>query len=101
MIIYNVTIKVANVIAVEWLQWLQDEHIPEVVNTGCFTKATVLHLFEMDDTESITYAVQYHAESRAGYHRYIEIFADTMRKKSFDKWGDRFIAFRTVMQIVN
>ncbi len=101
MIIYNVTIKVGNEIATAWLQWLQAEHIPEVLKTGCFTKGTVLHLFEMDDTESMTYAVQYHTESRASYHRYIQIFADEMRQKSFDKWGDRFIAFRTVMQIVN
>lgn len=101
MFIYNVTIKVANEIAADWLQWLRKEHIPEVVGTGCFTDATILHLFEMDDEESVTYAIQYRAESKASYNRYIEKFADGLRRKSYDKWGDRFVAFRTVMQIVN
>jgi hypothetical protein len=101
MIIYNVTIKVSNEIAEAWLHWLQTEHIGEVIATGCFTKATILHLFEMDDESSVTYAVQYHAESKASYNRYIEKFADGLRQKSFDKWGDRFIAFRSVMRIVN
>ena len=101
MIIYNVTLKVANDIAEDWLNWLQNEHVQDVIGTGCFTKATILHLFEMDDAESVTYAVQYHAESKALYNRYIDKFANVMRQKSFDKWGDRFIAFRTVMQIVN
>ena len=47
------------------------------------------------------YAIQYHAESKAQYNRYIETYAPDMRQKGLDKWGDRFIAFRSVMQIVN
>jgi hypothetical protein len=101
MIIYNVTVNVTNTIAGAWLEWLKTEHIPEIIATGCFTHAVILRLLETDDQESITYAVQYHAGSKALYNRYIELFADSMRKKGTDKWGDQFIAFRTVMQLVH
>ena len=101
MIIYNVTIKVHDSIKEEWLAWLKNEHIPEVIDTGCFTRATILRLLEVDDSEGPTYAIQYVAESKALYNRYIENFAGIMRQKSFDKWGDKFIAFRSVMQVVN
>lgn len=101
MIIYNVTIKVESGIATEWLNWLQQEHIPEVIETGCFTRATVLKLLEVDETDGPTFAVQYFAESKALYNQYIEKFAPLMREKSFEKWGNRFIAFRSVMQVVN
>lgn len=101
MIIYNVTIKVDENIHSQWLVWLQEEHIPEVINTGCFTRATVLRLLETDDTEGPTYAIQYFAESKAWYNRYIEKFAPEMRRRSFEKWGNGFIAFRSVMQVVN
>lgn len=100
MIIYNVTIKLDDSIHQQWLNWLQDIHIPEVIGTGCFTKATVLRLLEVDDNEGPTYAIQYFAESKALYNRYIEKFAGEMRQRSFDKWGNRFIAFRSVMQVV-
>lgn len=100
MIIYNVTTKVANEIAVEWLKWLKEEHIPSVLETACFTGTTILQLMETDDQEGPTYAVQYKAESKALYNRYIELFADGLRKETLKKWGDRFIAFRTVMKIV-
>lgn len=100
MIIYNVTIKLEEAIHEQWLQWLQAEHVPDVINTGCFTKATVLRLMEIDDSEGPTYAIQYFAESKASYNRYIEKFAPEMRQRSFDKWGNRFIAFRSVMQVV-
>lgn len=98
MIIYNVTVKVELPIATAWLDWLQKEHIPEVIATGCFTHANVLHLFEQDDEEGITYAIQYHTLSPDLYDKYIGEFAATMRKKAIDKWGDRFIAYRSVMK---
>jgi hypothetical protein len=100
MIIYNVTIKVDKSIAAAWLKWLQHEHIAEVINTGCFTQAKLMQLLEVDDAEGPTYAIQYFAESKALYNRYIEKHAPLMRQKGFDKWGDSFIAFRSVMQVV-
>lgn len=100
MIIYNVTIKVDAAIADAWLEWLLKEHIPDVMNTGCFTGNKVVRLLEVDDSEGPTYAVQYSAASKADYNRYIELHASQLRQKSFDKWGNRFIAFRTVMEVV-
>ena len=101
MIIYNVTVKVDNSIGDAWLQWLKEEHIPEVVGTGCFTHAVVLQLIEVDNSDGPTYAIQYHAPSKGLYNIYIEQHAPRMRQKSIDKWGDRFVAFRSVLQVVN
>ena len=101
MIVYNVTLKVDHTIASDWLAWMKNEHIPDVVGTGCFTHATIFHLFEADDEEGVTYAVQYHAKDPSLYNQYLSQFADQMRKKAIDKWGNKFIAFRTVMQVVN
>jgi uncharacterized protein DUF4286 len=100
-VLYNVTIKVSTPIKDEWLKWLQEEHVPEVIGTGCFTHANILRLLEVDDSEGPTYAVQYFAESKALYNKYISNYAPAMRQKSFDKWGDQFIAFRSAMQFVN
>ena len=101
MFIYNVTVKVSHSISTPWLQWLKEIHIPEVLATGCFDDATVLQLLEIDDTEGPTYAIQYKALSKAAYNLYVNKFADDLRQKSFAKWGDQFIAFRSLMQIVN
>ena len=100
MIIYNVTIKVDASIADAWLPWLLHEHIPEVMQTGCFSSNRVVRLLEVDDSEGPTYAIQYNAESKADYNRYIQLHAATLRDRSYEKWGDRFIAFRSVMQVV-
>ncbi len=101
MIVYNVTIKVNELIKEEWLTWLKKEHIPEIIATGCFEQAVILSLLEVDDAEGPTFTIQYQAPSKAMYNLYIENFSAKMKQKSFDRWGDNFIAFRSVMQIVN
>lgn len=101
MFIYNVTIKVEAAIADEWLQWLKEQHIPEVMATGCFETYKIVRLLEIDDSEGPTYAVQYHALSKALYNRYIMKYADALRQKSYDQWGQRFTAFRSLMQMID
>jgi len=100
MLIYNVTIKVSPHIATQWLQWMMEVHIPEVMATGCFQSYRVLRLLEIDDSEGPTYAVQYSAASRASYDEYISTHASTLREKTYEKWGNQFIAFRSVMEVV-
>lgn len=101
MIVYNVTIKVDKGIANDWLTWLKNEHIADVTGTGCFNKATIMKLMETDETDGPTFAIQYFAESLSQYNWYIEKYAGVMRQKSFERWGDKFIAFRSVMQVIN
>ena len=101
MIIYNVTVKVESDIAMAWLDWMQKEHVPDMIATGCFTHANILHLFESDDDEGVTYAIQYHALNLQSYQKYLDEYASVLRKKAQEKWGDHFIAFRSVMKIIS
>lgn len=101
MYIYNVTIKVDHVILKEWLHWLKQEHIPEILATGCFTEATVLELLETVDEEGATFAVQYKTSRLENYRRYLSEYAPLLRQKGLDKWGNKFVAFRTFMKIVD
>ncbi|MEO6550027.1 MAG: DUF4286 family protein [Ferruginibacter sp.] len=101
MIIYNITVKIHPHIQEQWIVWLKEVHIPEILRTGCFTNARILLLLEMDDSDGLTYALQFHAESKALYNQYIEKFAGIINKKSVEKWGGRYVDFRTVMQVVN
>ena len=101
MIIYNVTVKIDSSIEKAWLEWLNQKHIPEIINTKCFTKAIVMRVLEIDETEGITFAIQYHTTTKEMYDTYISQYAPTFRKKAQERWGEKFVAFRTVLQIVN
>lgn len=99
--IYNVTIKVDNTIATEWYQWLVQEHIPDVMATNCFESYRVVKLLELEDAEGPTFAIQYQLASRQDYLNYLELHAATLQARSHERWGNRFIAFRTLMEVVH
>jgi hypothetical protein len=98
MIIYNVTVKVDKNISTEWLEWMKDIHIPAILETKCFTGYKLVQVLELDDSDGPTYAVQYFAETIDKYKNYICLHADEMRKQATDKWGDSFIAFRSLLR---
>lgn len=101
MVIYNVTVKVQTAIHQQWLEWLKDIHIPEIIATGCFEKATISRLLEVDESDGPTFTVQYFAAEKQDYDRYIDSHAISMRDKAMKEWGNQFIAFRTIMEVVH
>jgi hypothetical protein len=99
MIIYNVTVKLDNEIAREWVEWMKKEHIPDLMKTGLFLDYRLSRLLEQDELEGVTYIVQYFCDSLEHYNTYISDYAQKMRDKGFKRFGSRFLAFRTVMEV--
>jgi hypothetical protein len=101
MITYNITTKIDWAISEDWLLWQQQEHIPQIMATQLFDAYKIFRLLDQDDSEGPTFIVQYFTSSIENYQQYINEFASALRLKSFEKWGDRFISFRTLMQVVS
>ena len=55
------------------------------MSTGLFTDHKFFRLLGQDETEGITYAVQYSTSSIENYNQYIERFALQLRKKASAK----------------
>lgn len=100
MIIYNVTVKVEQSIHDAWVDWLIREHIPEVLATGYFRENKVYRILAEDETDGISYSIQYFTDEMSKYFDYISLCAPELRKKGLDKWGDKFVSFRTVLREV-
>lgn len=100
MIIYNVTLKTDNAVATEWVRWMKESHMPELLQTGLFTDCRLCRLLEQDEAEGITFVAQYYCDSLEDYDTYVHAHAPNMRKKMLEKFGDKVVAFRTVMEVM-
>ncbi len=100
MYIYNVTINIQEDVHERWLNWMRNEHIPEMLNTGKFSKALMTRVLVEEKMGGITYSVQYTTESKDMLRSYYEQDADKMRAKSRPFEG-KFVAFRTELEIVS
>lgn len=101
MIVYNVTASVDWNIHEGWLAWMREVYIPMILETKCFFEARMLKLLEIDDSQGPTYAIQFHANTMADYKRFTEIFAGSLQQETASTWGDQFVSFNTVLQVLH
>jgi len=100
MYIYNVTINIQEDIHEKWLEWMKNEHIPEMMATGKFTKALMSRVMVEEEMGGITYSVQYTTKNKEMLQRYKE--EDAVRLKAKTKpFEGLFVAFRTELEIVS
>lgn len=100
MYIYNVTINIQEDVHEEWLRWMKEEHIPDMLNTGKFTKALMTRVMVTEEMGGITYSVQYTAPSRELLQKYYQEDAADLRGRTKPFEG-KFVAFRTELEIVS
>lgn len=102
MIIYSVSISVKNNILKEWLNWMQTEHIPEVMKTGYFTNCKLMkEIIPSIDMNETSFTINYELKSIEDYYKYAETFAPTLQQKHQEKFSGYFRASRTVLELLN
>ncbi|MBS1544888.1 MAG: DUF4286 family protein [Bacteroidetes bacterium] len=99
MLIYNVTSGVDKDIEQEWLAWMKETHIPEVMKTQMFVSFRIYKVLSAEE-DSISYAVQYAARSLDQLEAYLDQFAPKLREDVQKKFGSKVVSFRTLLQEV-
>ena len=101
MLLYNVTVKINKDVEEEWLQWMRDVHIPEVMNAGMFIESHICRLLYQPEEDDPTYVIQYVCKNRKLLDHYFEKHAPALREEHDKRYKNQFIAFRTVMEVVS
>ena len=99
MIIYNVTINIDDDVREEWLKWMKESHIPEVMNTGLFIEYRICKVLVQEESGT-TFSVQYTCEGMENLDKYQKEFAPCLQKAHSDKFEGKFVAFRTLLEIL-
>lgn len=99
MLLYNVTITIDRELSRDWLQWMKDTHIPDVMSTGMFVSYRLSRLLDHEHNDSEIFSVQYLCRSMADLARYQQEFAPELQKAHTARYAGRFVAFRTLMEV--
>lgn len=98
MYIYNVTVNIEKDVHQEWLQWMKEVHIPDVLATGLFLDNRLCQVM-VDEEQGITYSIQYRFEDLDILRRYQELHAPKLQAEHQARFRDKFVAFRTILRI--
>lgn len=101
MYIYSVTINIDKTAEKEWLRWMENIHIPNMLATGKFFEAKLCQVMIDEDMGGVTYSTQYTAHTKTLLEQYYKEDADRLRSEAIQKFGDKIVAFRTELKVLN
>lgn len=83
----------------EWLPWMRDVHVPDVMATGFFVGCEIRKLLDpINDPELVTYNFQYECRTMDHLKAYQEKDAARLQADHNERYKDRFVAFRTLLE---
>lgn len=100
MILYNVTVNIDVEKEKEYVEWMKNVHIPEVMATGLFEDSKFFKLLQETEEGGVNYSTQYFAQKMGKIHQYQENFAAELQEKMRIKFGTHFVAFRSLLELV-
>jgi len=100
MYIYNITINIEKPIEEDWLRWMQEKHIPDMLNTGKFFEAKMCQVMVEED-QGVTYSIQYTTDSKETLEKYYQENAAQLRQEGLVLFKEKFVAFRTELKVIN
>ncbi len=100
MILYNVTIGIDKESEKEWVMWMKEKHIPDVLNTGIFVAHKFYKVLSHEEEASPSYCVQYFSNSINEFNEYLNLYAPRLIEEHRKKFKDRHVAFRTLLEEV-
>jgi phosphoribosylamine-glycine ligase len=101
MILYNVTINIDESVHQQWLQWMQEKHIQDVLATGKFSSARLIKVLIDEEMGGTTYSVQYTTDSKETLQKYYTEDAPRLREEGLKLFGDKMLAFRTELEVIS
>ena len=100
MLLYNITVGVDKEIEREWLIWIKEKHIPDVMSTGLFLQSKIFKVLHESEDGTISYSIQYLANNMNNVEQYLEIFAPKIMNEHRVKFRDKHVAFQTLLEEV-
>lgn len=100
MFLYNITVNIDQDIEKDWLQWMQEVHIPEILSTGLFKENKLFRLLHEPHNEGSTYSVQFFTISLENLDKYLKEYAPAITIKHNDRYRNKHVVFQTVMEFI-
>jgi Domain of unknown function (DUF4286) len=101
MLLYNVTVTIDIEVHEDWVKWMQETHIPDVMMTGMFISYRMCRLIGHEHTEAEIYTVQYLVKDMTLLMQYQQEFSPALQKEHRERYDGKYAVFRTVMEVLD
>jgi hypothetical protein len=82
----------------EWLNWMKEVHIPDVMNTEMFIEAKISRILAEEEGGK-SYSIMYLCKNMETLELYQEKHAPRLQQEHSKRYANRFAAFRTLLEV--
>lgn len=101
MLIFNTTYLVSDKVHGAWLRWLKEQHVPFMLDCGCFSTPQIAKVLSTEaDQEGTSFSVQFRIADVASLNRWNAEHGEAFERRCGEKFGADVLTFSTVLEIV-
>lgn len=98
MIIYNITFNVNYPVETDWLTYIKQTHIPEILATELPLDVKLLRLLTEIENEGSTYTTQYSFLTMEDFLTYQTLHHDRFQQKHHQMFKGQYVSFQTLLE---
>jgi len=99
MYIYNITTNIVEEAQNQWLKWMCEVHIPAMLQTGKFSKASLVQVSVNEQMGGITYSTMYHCQSADLLKEFYRDFT-SLNSEVLQVFPNQVVIFGTELKII-
>jgi len=101
MYLFNVTTHIDSEQETAWLSWMQETHIPTLLEGDYFTSAMITKIMVEEPMGGVTYSVQYSSDHKAVINGLYDRQAAELETQLLKKFGSEVLSFKTPLKIIS
>ena len=101
MVLYNITINIDNDREEEFIDWMKQEYLSRIMQTGLFYEKRFFRLLHDDGSGGVNFSAQFLAESMEDLEFFQAKYAPLLSEIIKEKFGSQFVSYRSVLESVD
>lgn len=97
MILYSLTLNISPGLHHQWLAWMKESYIPELISTGFFSGHKFFRLLR-EEEDGITFSFQGYLNSMEEFRHFEKDHEAYFISLLYQKFPDQVLHFRTLLE---
>jgi hypothetical protein len=97
MLIHNITYNIDTNLETDFLNWMREVHIPNVMLTGFPKSFKVMRLLTEIDNGGSTFSVQYNFDSIEGFEVFENEYFDDLNAAVNERYQGKYVFFASLL----
>ncbi len=101
MLIFNTTYLVSDKVYGSWMKWIQEQHIPFMLDSQLFSLPQVAKVLSNEEQEGTSFSVQFHVQDMEALRRWNQKYGEVFKTDFSKQFSTEALFFTTVLELIS